>query len=684
MIQVIRTPQPEYYRSSAFKEYFKKMSDFYQTRQRSQQRFFPHNLKTIGKIQQIKADLEIVFNNKCAYCESVTEGEVDQFRPKNGARNLNKDYAPNHYWWLSMEWENQYLSCSLCNRNKGSWFPVIGDRIRVGALYPEVFSEQKLLIDPCYDYPEDHIYFNNEGVVFPKTKLGELSIDIIKLNRRALIEMRKQAYDETLMLLKSSKASRILQSFDSEVKAVINKIQNNTSKSSYLAMRKLAVAEFSKRKNIFVAEKTLELSVDYEKRKSKLVKNCYVSSFKINNFKSIKNLQINVSDKCLNSSVAPWTVFLGENGLGKSSILQALCLSLIDPDYANDFISGFKILNNKSSKGFVEVILDDQSHNRIDFNSNEKKILSNFISVSNYVIAYGSTRLAQQSSLRMERGTKYFKVRNLFDHTAAIRNAEKWLLGLKNKRSFTSAANIIKAALDLDNSYRLTKSTTGLILIKGNSKISLEQLSDGFKSSISLIVDILSVLNRGMENFENIEGIVFIDELELHLHPRWKMKYITSFRKAFPKVQVFATTHDPLCLKGLYEGEVVVLKEVNKTTQVITDLPDVSTLKAEQLLTSEFFGLSSTVDHLEEARFDHYYLLLSKSKLTPSEKEEVKVLRESLPKEIQLGDSLRDDLILTAIDELVAAQYKTKNIKTRQELKTSTQNIVSQLLKTTR
>jgi predicted ATP-binding protein involved in virulence len=72
---------------------------------------------------------------------------------------------------------------------------------------------------------------------------------------------------------------------------------------------------------------------------------------------------------------------------------------------------------------------------------------------------------------------------------------------------------------------------------------------------------------------------------------------MSALRNAMPNVQFIATTHDPLCLRGMRGGEVQVLvRDEDHHIRVLKGLPDVRGLRAEQLLTSDYFGLSSTAD----------------------------------------------------------------------------------------
>src|SRR5206468_3419044 len=78
----------------------------------------------------------------------------------------------------------------------------------------------------------------------------------------------------------------------------------------------------------------------------------------------------------------------------------------------------------------------------------------------------------------------------------------------------------------------------------------------------------------------------------------------------FPNFQFIVTTHEPLCLRGLGEGEICVMKRVK--SKVIGEDPAISPadLRVDQLLTSELFGLQSTIDPEIDDKFYNYYRLL--------------------------------------------------------------------------
>jgi predicted ATP-binding protein involved in virulence len=91
-------------------------------------------------------------------------------------------------------------------------------------------------------------------------------------------------------------------------------------------------------------------------------------------------------------------------------------------------------------------------------------------------------------------------------------------------------------------------------------------------------------------------GVAIVDEIDLHLHPRWQRDVVASVRARFPRMSFVVTTHNPLTLLGARPGEIYVLRrnEQGDVDVMQRDLPPGS--GAEQILTGDWFGLVSTLD----------------------------------------------------------------------------------------
>ena len=95
------------------------------------------------------------------------------------------------------------------------------------------------------------------------------------------------------------------------------------------------------------------------------------------------------------------------------------------------------------------------------------------------------------------------------------------------------------------------ESDTGsfLLIDRGAVTLPLEQLSDGERGVLAMVLDLtrrLALANPEMEDpAAEAEAVVLIDEIELHLHPEWQRRIVENLTKTFPKCQFIATTHSP-------------------------------------------------------------------------------------------------------------------------------------------
>lgn len=159
----------------------------------------------------IKQALDLIYNEKCAFCELLPLGsptQVEHFRPKKGVAGMNHT----GYYWLGYEWSNLLLSCGNCNTNKGNKFPinVVTARVFTPTIVNGIINEHSnfilnnplllekhLLLNPEIDDPNKHIKYDRNGKLDRITIRGRTTIDICKLNRDELyLNGRKKIVDE--------------------------------------------------------------------------------------------------------------------------------------------------------------------------------------------------------------------------------------------------------------------------------------------------------------------------------------------------------------------------------------------------------------------------------------------------------------------------------------------------------
>lgn len=386
-----------------------------------------------------------------------------------------------------------------------------------------------------------------------------------------------------------------------------------------------------------------------------------------------------------------WKTLLGENGSGKSCILEAVGLALagqhLDDIIREGDIEWRHLLRrpvpgeSPPQKGSIRLTFQGLEHD-IELRFNQKKAwyVGTAPEMQKKVRGYGATRLLdsgthtpkerQANLLELRRSVR---VANLYNPTASILDAEAWLCGLP-EADFNAVSLFLVDLLSgagtgrsgglggpsrhVPTVRRVPEAEPTKILVDGDP---LKLVSDGYRSIIAIGCDIVAGMGEGYSDLREARGLVLIDELGAHLHPSWRMSITETLRRALPNVQFLVSTHEPLCLRGLYEGEVERVRktpEEGVTVETIQDSP--SRYRVDQLLTSEYFGLDTTIDPDLERRFRAYYQLLAveESKRTKEQRQQLAVLAAYLQQHSSpaLGHSRRDQLVYEAIDGFLMQQ----------------------------
>jgi uncharacterized protein (TIGR02646 family) len=684
-----------------------------------------------------------LFHGKCVFCETTLDGDelaVVHYRPAGGALDLKGGFAPDHYWGLAYTWANLYSSCRECERHKGHRFPVRGTRASANPLEGrQLARENPLLLDPCADVPSDHLVFREtgeeRGVVTSSTARGRQTIEVLGLNRRSLVLKRRVMGDAVEQKLRElGNASRNFSKQPARLKPGWAEFWAGgrvilahllAPGEPFLAFRRQIVHTWFRQRNRLemglIRETLLRAGVavraptpsekaesfeafDQFRRRQKdyslagqQSKAGYFSGarlierIQLDNFRVFENLVVEINAPETGS--APWLVFLGENGTGKSSILQAIALTLMgDKDRRGLTYNARSAVRNVikggrrrrgATKGSVRVWITgfpepitltfSRRLNAFRSNETEQKVL---------LLGYGATRLLPRRGTTPESKTgsgRYARVRNLFNPFVPLADANGWLMSLSRKH-FNAAATVIKALLGLDKDKARIRRLRGQVEIEvPGSRVPLSQLSDGYQSTLALGADIMRVMFAEWTDMTVAEGVVLIDELESHLHPTWKMRIVTDLRACFPRVQFLVTTHDPLCLRGLNKGEVMVMKrDAHERVYAVSDLPDVRGLHIDQLLTSDHFGLNTTLDPATEAAFDRYYDLLVKPSRSRNDNSLLKQYKEDLRLTGWLGSDRREQMMLEGIDRFLAAAEREPDPERRAQMREArTRRLVS-------
>ncbi|PIT36401.1 hypothetical protein BHC43_09795 [Snodgrassella alvi] len=158
----------------------------------------------------------------------------------------------------------------------------------------------------------------------------------------------------------------------------------------------------------------------------------------------------------------------------------------------------------------------------------------------------------------------------------------------------------------------------------GNEKLNINQLSDGQKIFLGIVADLtyrLLILNPKLENPLNGQGIVLIDEIELHLHPKWQQDILINLTKTFPNIQFVVTTHSPQVLSTVYKRQIRQILETDENV-FITRRPEFQTrgVMSSDVL-EQIMNTKSVPDIAEVKKLHEFYQYIQENKFNTSEAE---------------------------------------------------------------
>lgn len=174
--------------------------------------------------------------------------------------------------------------------------------------------------------------------------------------------------------------------------------------------------------------------------------------------------------------------------------------------------------------------------------------------------------------------------------------------------------NVIKAVNDTISLFlegfsdlRVEDDPARMVVNKNGETRDLRQLSDGERSFIALICDLgrrLALANPELADPLKGAGVVLIDELELHLHPKWQLEITEKLRTTFPNIQFIVTTHSPFIIQTARQGEVILLdrdlavdphgKSLEEVARYVMDVKDTEyspRIKKMKEVAKEYFKL---------------------------------------------------------------------------------------------
>lgn len=131
---------------------------------------------------------------------------------------------------------------------------------------------------------------------------------------------------------------------------------------------------------------------------------------------------------------------------------------------------------------------------------------------------------------------------------------------------------------------------------KGGQRLTVNQLSDGEKCLMAMVGDLarrLAIINPKRDNPLEGEGIILIDEIDLHLHPKWQRMIVPKLQKVFPNCQFLVSTHSPHVMTHV-QPENLFLLRMSPETGMVCERPTESYGKTVERVLEDLMGLETT------------------------------------------------------------------------------------------
>jgi nucleoside phosphorylase/predicted ATPase len=408
--------------------------------------------------------------------------------------------------------------------------------------------------------------------------------------------------------------------------------------------------------------------------KNKKIKNFIVSRVELSNIRCFERLTVDFEGA---EQSDRWTMILGDNAVGKSTLLKSIALGLCNESDAVALIKEMPgdFVRKGAEEGYVKIILreDKQStrprkyiivtkitrkpEDATEIVRQETTPAENFPWADIFVCGYGSNRSTQAYN-SYEQYKVIDAVKSLFDPQAFLQNPEVVLL-----RQDPSVRAILEEKLQsilmLDTpEYKIHYTKRGLELDGSWGRMPVQVLSDGYRSTTQWVLDFIGwlILAERLIGNPDIGGILIIDEIEQHLHPRWQRYIVQRLRQQFPKTQIIASTHTPLVAAGIADVDRSMLLKLdrndeNEITVQIIDKELIAGKRADQVLTSEAFGLVTTRNNRSHDDVDRYTELLGKQTRTDAEAAELEELRSIVQNRLSGGETATSQIVEKAVDE---------------------------------
>ena len=339
-------------------------------------------------------------------------------------------------------------------------------------------------------------------------------------------------------------------------------------------------------------------------------------------------------------------IVVGQNAVGKTSLLQAITLGLLKENSPDEERSYAKYISKEKKEAKVTIYHNDKEKKEIKILKDKREISSNWFIP--FVLTYGSNFFTDyRESDPIVQKILNEEIEEDFAHTIFLEHTDKFWNPLsilrnlaiskhdkaKSKSKKKIFMDTLNSFLEVEN-YKIVptkEDATRFEFIKTDSKTPLElsELSEGYRGNVLLITDMLiKILGVGYEP-KTIEGIVLIDEFDRHLHPRWQSQLVDKMAKTFPNIQFIMTTHNPMSILDRESDEITIVKATDKGC--IEAIRGRGTKQVDiSVVLLEYFGVDAVIGKSMQEDIKNFNRLKLQKELSKKEKDELEALERKL------------------------------------------------------
>ena len=237
---------------------------------------------------------------------------------------------------------------------------------------------------------------------------------------------------------------------------------------------------------------------------------------------------------------------------------------------------------------------------------------------------------------------KSHRFATMFEEESALTLVNDWLIDLefrrlkdpKNEtaqRIFDLAKNSIERMLP-DVRFRAITPEGEVVFEESGVEVPIHSLSDGYRSTLAWVGDLVRRLVDASPEADDplaASGVVLVDEIDLHLHPKWQCSIVDEVRLLFPNLQFVVSSHSPFVAQDVGEADkIIVLRKEEGRVVAQEGLESVKGWRVDQILTSYLFDLESTRDASLAALEQEYRSLLDRQARGEAEEADTQRVRE--------------------------------------------------------